>query len=165
MNRRIDGAGLVTSRTGRFLSSSVLGLLTTALALGISNAVAGGLLRSLLGVPTDFASDYTSPEAFGQAMLSHGICLAFAFTGLGIVLKLGTQSRRLRAGLFASNPITMGLGYALYQSIARGSSEEYVSLLGGALVTLVAPFICVPAVLLGARLRRGPLPAREASTP
>jgi hypothetical protein len=125
-------------------------------ALIVSTFIVGPIVRYGLGAPRDFNRDYVSREALQQALGSHGLTLALAFLLLGVLSKAWGSRKLVKWSLFSANPITIGLGYALYRAILIShGTAEYFGLVGWVWLSLLSPLLFAPFAFLGARQARG----------
>jgi hypothetical protein len=128
----------------------IFGALVSLVALTLAVLVAGPALRTLLGTPLGFGSDFTSREAINQATAAQCISLAFSFILLGLFDRIRTTSGKWRRAISYANPASVGLGYLLLR-LARADiwPYEYISLPNGIRLALFAPLIFAPFVYLG----------------
>jgi len=106
----------------------------TFLASQAAAALLGGpLVRAVFGPPLDFLSDYVSPQASLQALLTQLAAALLAFAGLGAVRGWAGRPTGLSAGLCTSNPASLLLGgWAFVFLVERASLAavpyEYASI-------------------------------------
>jgi hypothetical protein len=67
--------------------------------------IGGPVVRAVFGEPFDFLSDYTSPEALFQAVVTQLAAASFVFTCVGVLI--GKSTRVIGNALWACNPMSM----------------------------------------------------------
>jgi cytochrome bd-type quinol oxidase subunit 2 len=92
------------SHTGK-LVLFVVGVASLAVSQIVGAFIAGPLVRAVFGEPFDFHSDYTSPQALFQAVVTQVAAASLTFTGVGIII--GKRTRITGDAFWACNPLSM----------------------------------------------------------
>jgi hypothetical protein len=104
----------MTATQKTLLAMIAIGATISALFLG--ERVGGPLARAILGPPAGFhVEDFTSPAAYGQALLVQGVFVGLAFFLLGVTAGWRFKSLSYRDAVWAANPITVGVGFIAYK--------------------------------------------------
>jgi hypothetical protein len=126
---------------------------TCALLLALT--IIGPAFRRWFGAPLDFNTDYTSKEAFRQALTIQGIALGLVFLLLGMIATGWGSRSAMKWSLWAANPASIGLGYLLYRKAMYPEGPwEYFSYQDWATLSLFGPILLVPCAILGLRIGR-----------
>lgn len=140
-----------------YLQLILLGTLVSLVALILAVAVVGPMVRTLIGAPPGFGSDFTSLEAYIQAGAVQCVSLSFLFFLFGLSARPRVVKSKWQRALGSANPLSVGLGYFLLRLISADIwPYEYTSYRNWMLLALLAPFILAPLVYLGILLNRRP---------
>jgi hypothetical protein len=140
----------IRQRSAVFLA----GVLAASVSIAASSLIVGPLLRRFIGTPPDFGADYTSGPAFGQALLSHMLCLSAAFVLIGMIVGARQMGPSSRAILWSANPVAILVGFIVARVVLPSEiPTEYSGNVMGAVVTGFGSFLCILSGMLGARLR------------
>lgn len=132
----------------------MLGIVVSFVALTLSVHFVGPAVRSVLGEPSGYDGDYAVPSALVHSMAIRLGSLACVFAVVGAVLSRCGVRESLSLALTVVNPVSVGLGYCLYQACWSGEyAGEYFGYGGLGMVALLAPFVAAPALRLGLRIR------------
>jgi hypothetical protein len=132
-----------------------VGALVALVALALAVLAVGPALRSIVGSPPGFGSDYTSPTAYLQAVVAQCISMAVSFLIVGMVARRQATAGGWRWALWMANPLTVGIAYWLIRQIRSVDwPYEYTAYHGWLLLSFVSPLLFAPCVYLGARLAR-----------
>ena len=138
------------------LALAVMTTLVVAVGLTLALHLVAPLARHAFGVPVDFMSDYSSPSAIRQAYAVQFGTLIGLFLAFGVALFPLGATPGIGCCLAAVNPITVAAGYGLYQMFVNQEqiAHEYFGWDGWFWVSMVAPLVLVPSMLLGGRIGR-----------
>lgn len=145
------------NRIGLSLGARTAGAGVVLVAVTMTTAfhAIGPAVRSLLGAPADYGSDYMSAEALRQALVLQILTGTVGFLAFGYVTDAWRREEVFRWGTVAANPLTVGAGYWLYRAINPNDiPTEYSGYLGAVVLSLIGPLVMAPAAFLGVRLRR-----------
>lgn len=133
----------------------LLGVAVSVFALFVAVHVLGPVARELLGTPFGYDQDYATRPALTQATAVRVLSLGAAFLVLGMVLSRFRVRGSWPVALVLANPVTVGFGYAIYQTLWSGSyAGEYFGYGGLGMMAIAAPLLLAPCVLLGLRIAR-----------
>lgn len=133
----------------------MLGVIVSVIALFIAVHGVGPIARTLLGVPFGYDQDYASRSALAQATAVRVVSLGAAFVLVGVVLSWFGVRKSWAVALIVANPVTVGVGYAIYQALWSGSyAGEYFGYGGLGMIALAAPLVLAPCLLLGLQIAR-----------
>jgi hypothetical protein len=142
----------------RFLllvAALVLGVVISTGALFASVRLVGPAVRAALGQPSGYGQDYATRQVLLEATLVRMSSVATAFLILGAVLVRFGVRRSWVTALAIANPVTVGIGYALYQRLWSGDfTGEYFGFVGLSLISVAAPILFAPCVFLGLSIAR-----------
>jgi hypothetical protein len=136
---------------------SIFAIDATLSGLLLAAFVGGQIARAWFGVPVGFREHFTSSIAQRQALLAQIACVGLAFLLLGIAFGRTVRSARFAWTVWAANPITVGVGFAIYklvyQSLPLANHDiEYFSLRNGVLLSTVAPLVFAFCFFMGEHL-------------
>jgi hypothetical protein len=146
-----------------------------SLALGLFGG--GPLLRWVWGPPEGFGEDYTTWQAFAQAVLAQAVFLLPAFAVCGLWMhKFLPDKPRWQLALLIANPLNVLIGYWLYFKLFYTGKDLDVELLyfnasGAILWSCMSLVVLAPVTFEGMRLRgtkghfRNPLTDRTLPPP
>ncbi len=137
------------------LAVVAIGITTSALFL--AESIGGPLIRTILGPPAGFNSDFTSRAAYGQALLVQSATVGAAFFLLGVA-GWRFSSFTYRHAVWVANPITVGLGFAAYKMAYHSLHlpdylAEYDSPRIFLLFCIASPLVFAPCFFAGVKMR------------
>lgn len=145
----------MSDRGSTNLLTTVIGVGAATCALFSALTVVGPTFRLWFGYPLDFNADYTSREAFLQALTVQGISLGMTFLLVGLITRARGSKSIIRWSLWISNPISIGLGYLLYRLVmSLNGPWEYFSYQDWAAIALLGPLFLAPCAISGAYVGR-----------
>ena len=123
----------------------VSAIAVTVSALCCAVFVGAPLARTLFGSPPGFHEDFTSRQAYGEALIVQVVALSLAFLILGLASgkRIGTVS--FGRAFSVVNPVSVGIGFVVYKLLyeslrVREYLGEYVGAINFTVVAIVAPF-------------------------
>ena len=135
------------------LRPALLGIAIALAALVLAVLAAGPVLRSIIGNPAGFGSDYTSVSAYVQAGVAQCASLALSYFLLGLVTRNRATTRLWQLALWAANPLTVGFAYWLLRLTRRDEwPYEYTAFHGWLVLAIAAPILFAPCIYFGARI-------------
>lgn len=131
-----------------------LGLGMTVLGLLLAVYAGGPAFRKVFGIPKDFRADYTSPEAFHQALIVQAAAVGLALFVLGVVSKKLFGAARYSDAVWIANPLTVGFGFVGYRWLYHALHSptylaDYDSLFMLMIFSLAAPVVFAGCFYLG----------------
>lgn len=133
----------------------MLGVIVSVISLFIAVHLVGPAARTLFGVPFGYDQDYARRSALTQATAVRVVSLGAAFVLVGAVLSRFGVRKSWAVALIVANPVTVGVGYAVYQSLWSGSyAGEYFGYGGLGMIAVAAPLVLAPSLLLGLQIAR-----------
>lgn len=146
-----------TSGVAFVIGAVVLGIAVSFGALYLAVGAVGPAARAAFGDPFGYGQDYATRQAWLQAAAVRVLTSAIAFLVLGSFLADFPVRRPWAVALTIANPISVCVGYGLYQRLWSGVfAGEYFGYVGMAMMALAAPLIFAPCIRLGLLFFRRP---------
>lgn len=140
---------------GATIGALLLGVVISVTALFAAVHFVGPAVRAFFGESLGYNEDYATGPALTQATAVRVLSLAVAFLFAGLVLSRFGVRRSWAVALIIANPLTVGVGYGVYQSLWSGSyAGEYFGYGGLGMIAFAAPLVFAPCLLLGLRIAR-----------
>jgi len=135
-----------------------IAVIVTLSALLFATLVGGPVVRVLFGVPAGFREDFTSPPAYLQALFVQAVSVGVGFLIFGAAVGTKIKANLFRGAVWIANPITVGVGFAVYKWIyhllrSPDYLPEYDNLSIFALFVITAPVVFATCLFAGAYLR------------
>ena len=128
-----------------------------AAALSLSASVGGPVIRAVLGPPSGFGEDFTSRDAYCQALI---VQLVFTIAGLALMRFIATKMKDQFHPWSLPNPVAVGAGFVIYAMTCRylprmSRLQEYHSVKTAIVLVVVVPLFFVMSSWLTKRIQLG----------